>query len=146
MQNGYFYMANESGDTIMQTREICKDAVAHCMRAARFGNFRESAQVALFAQQAYAEAAYDKPDEEVFLKVWMTAYEKAQELLVVKSSPFSTSRMPSQKVEMMRFAEIHEGGFDAAYAWVAKEVEEAVGIPQEQESEKNHGDTISSYP
>jgi hypothetical protein len=114
-------------------RSVCKHAVKRCMFAARFANFSEEAQVALFADGEYAKEEYDKPDFETFKQTYVTAYMKTQELLVPKSSPFSVRPLPSQIAENMRMDE-QLYGFERAYAWVKEKVEEAVGLPQEQET------------
>jgi hypothetical protein len=116
-----------------QTRNICKHAVKDCMQGAQFMNYREDVQIALFANDAYNKADYDKPDQEAFKKVWIAAYTKAQELLIGKPSPFSVRVLPSQLAQHMLWEEKMHESFDAAYVVTADRVEAAVGLSQESE-------------
>lgn len=115
-------------------RNICKQAVKDCMVAAQFMNYREEEHLDHFANKAYEQAEYDKPDQETFKKVWIAAYKKAQELLIGKPSPFSMRILPSQLAQHMLWEEKMHESFDAAYIVIADRVEAAVGIAQESEA------------
>jgi hypothetical protein len=117
-----------------QRRAICEHAAKNCLTAAKFSSMIEREQAELFAGKEYEKAEYDKPDDiEEFKQAYATAYMKAQELMMWRSSPLSVTVRQGQKAQSMLW-EQQFNGWDAAYIYVKKEVESAVGLPEESET------------
>jgi hypothetical protein len=115
-----------------QLRNVCKHAVKECMRAAEQPNYVETSEIESFIDHLYFRADYDKPDIETFKKTYIAAYEKAQELLIIKPTAFSFTVRKCQLVENMKWEQYMHDSFDAAYAVISERVE-AVAMPQQEE-------------